>query len=66
MKEIRGTQCTIRTLKTPHSHGILISNAAVSVDQTIEIYLKFIKENYKVEGMGDDVNEVSRVVKPGT
>ena len=66
VKEIRGTQCTIRTLKTPHSHGVLISNAAGPVDQTVELHLKFVKENYRVEGMADDVDEVSRVVKPGT
>ena len=53
-------------MATPLTAMALISNAAGPVDQTVELHLKFVKENYRVEGMADNVDEVSRVVKPGT
>lgn len=49
-KAIPGTQCTLRTYKGPHSYGVFVSNAEGPAEETVQLFLKFNKVNYRIEG----------------
>ena len=59
------TNCTIKTLNTPHNHSVFIRNGPGSLDETVEVKFKFIKTNYRIKGMSDDVCEIQKVIAPG-
>ena len=65
-RAIPDTLFTLKTLNTPHHHGVYLTNGDGPLDKTIEVNLKFTKVNYRVVGMADDVEEVRKVLKPGT
>ena len=63
--QIPDSNCTIKLLTTPYNHGALIVNAAGPGAETIEVNLRFVKENFRVCGEADDVCEIIKEVQPG-
>ena len=65
-RQLPDTDCLVKTLNTPHNHGILITNGEGSLDKTVEVHFKFTKVNYRISGEDESVDEVCKVLKPGT
>ena len=55
-RKLADTKATVKKCKEPYAFGVLVINPAGPIDQTLEILIKFKKNNYKIEGLQEEVD----------